>query len=358
MATTIPASLFMGRFGRTPGFLLGCVTGIVGAFIALWSLFNESFYGYCVATVCFGAFAATSHYYRFTAAEIVQPDQKSRAISLVMAGGVLAAFIGPNLANWSSGMFNANSYAGPFVILIINYIACMVTVVLARLPKPARSNEKSTEQNAASGIGKNAVRSIQQIISQPVFIIAAICQMFGYGTMNLIMTSTPLAMKSHTMTLGAVALVIQWHVVSMFAPSFVTGKLIERLGLVKIFACGAALGFLCILINFLGETVWHFMLALAFLGVSWNFLFVGGTSLLTEAYTEAEKAKTQAANDFLVFSTVAMTALSAGTLHFLFGWRTVNLVAVPLLLAISAAIVWLHLLQKKSLQKKPPAPQT
>lgn len=337
MATTIPASFFMGRFGRTAGFLLGCLIGTVGAFIALWSLFNQSFFGYCLATICFGAFAAASHYYRFTAAEIVKPDMKSRAISMVMAGGVIAAFIGPNLANWSSGMFDSNSYAGPFVVLIVNYLLCMVTVVLAKLPPAAKK--------AVSRPGE--IRRITEIISQPVFIIAACAQMFGYGTMNLIMTSTPLAMKTHTMTLGAVALVIQWHVVSMFAPSFITGRLIQRFGLVSIFTCGVALSFFCIATNFLGETVWHFMLALIFLGISWNFLFVGGTTLLTETYNEAEKAKTQAANDFLVFSTVAITALSAGTLHHLFGWRAVNLVAVPLLLAVVAAVIWLHRLNKR-----------
>ena len=336
MVTTITVSLFMGRFGRTTGFLLGCLIGIVGAAIALWSLFNQSFYGYCFATICFGAFAATSHYYRFTAAEIVPPDMKSRAISMVMAGGVIAAFLGPNLANWSSGMFDSNSYAGPFVVLIANYLVCMLTVVLAKLPPAVKK--------AVTSAGE--VRRVVDIISQPVFIIAASCQMFGYGTMNLIMTSTPLAMNSHTMTLGAVALVIQWHVVSMFAPSFVTGKLIERFGFVCILTCGVALSILCIVINFLGETVLHFMLALIFLGVSWNFLFVGGTTLLTETYNEAEKSKTQAANDFLVFSTVAITALSAGTLHHLFGWRIVNLVSLPLLLLIVVAIIWLHQLNK------------
>ncbi len=336
MATTIPASLFMGRYGRTAGFVLGCLIGIAGAITALWSLFNQSFYGYCLATICFGAFAATSHYYRFTAAELVKPDMKSRAISMVMAGGVIAAFIGPNLANWSSGMFSANSFAGPFVVLIVNYLLCIATVIVARLP-PAVKKQVTRPGD---------VRRVAEIITQPVFIIAASCQMFGYGTMNLIMTSTPLAMKTHTMTLGAVALVIQWHVVSMFAPSFFTGRLIDRFGLIRIFSCGIALNFFCIIINFLGETVWHFMLALILLGVGWNFLFVGGTTLLTDTYNEAEKAKTQAANDFCVFSTVAVTALSAGALHHLFGWRTVNLVAVPLLLGIVAAVIWLRRLSK------------
>lgn len=329
MCTTVPASLFMGRFGRKPGFLLAGVIGLCGSSFALAAIFLRRFELYCMATLCFGAVAAFGNYYRFTAAEVVAEEARPRAISLVMAGGVLAAFIGPNLANWSSGMFAAQSLAGPFAALMLVYVASMATIALADFPLP--------QTTPRTGRG----RPLGEIASQPVFLIAVTCQMLGYGTMNLVMTSTPLAMQMHEFGLGATALVIQWHVVAMFAPSFVTGHLIERFGMITILASGVALGVLTVAINLSGTSLAHFVVSLIALGISWNFLFVGGTTLLTRCYRTEERARTQALNDLLVFSTVALTALSAGTLHYLFGWRVVNLGVIPLLSVTAIAILWL-----------------
>ena len=328
MYSTIPASYIMSRIGRKKGFLLAGVIGIAGACLALWSIFNQSFIPFCIATLCFGTFTAFANYYRFTAAEVVDSSIKARAISMVMAGGVIAAFIGPNLANWSSHFFTER-FAGPFAVLIIVYMLSMLTISFAKLPGPIIRN---TSHNG---------RSLGTIVSQPIFIIAVICQMFGYGTMNLVMTSTPLAMATHDYGLGATAMVIQWHVVAMFLPSFITGHLISRIGIVPVLSAGVLIGIVCILINLNGETRTHFVSSLFLLGVSWNFLYVGGTTLLTDTYRPEEKPRAQGINDFIVFTTVTITALSAGGLHYTFGWQVVNLSAIPLLGITALAVIWL-----------------
>jgi len=309
-----------------------CTTGAV---IALYSLFSHSFHGFCAATVCFGMFAAFSNYYRFTAAELVDNELKSVAISWVMAGGVIAALIGPNLASWSSKLFASEKFAGPFAILLVVYCLSMLTVMAARLPRPSKVTLKE------------ARRSIKNIASQPVFIVAVVCQMLGYGTMNLVMSATPLAMAVRDYQLENTALVIQWHVFAMFAPSFVTGHIIKAIGLVPVLFLGVLCGLACVAINLTGESQWHFLVSLILLGISWNFLFVGGTTLLTEAHTAAEKSRTQAINDLIVFSTVTITALSAGRLHHDYGWQFVNLTVIPMYLVTAVAITWLIFIRRK-----------
>jgi len=311
MATSIPASLLMARIGRKRSFLL-----------------------FCIATCCFGSFTSFANYYRFTAVEVVPQEKKNLAISYVMAGGVIAAFIGPNLANWSQNFFPDVRFAGAFVALIFVYLLSFLTIAGARLPPPP------VRQKTYSG------RPLRIIMRQPVFIVAVLCEMLGYGTMNLVMTSTPLAMKFHAHGFAETAFVIQWHVAAMFAPSFFTGHLISRLGIVTVLSIGVLMGVLCVGINLLGTSVAHFTIGLVLLGFCWNFLFVGGTTLLTDAYAPEEKARTQAANDFLVFSTVALTALCAGGLHHLFGWQFVNLSVLPMLAVTAASIAWLFTLRR------------
>lgn len=330
MVTSIPASLVMGRWGRKAGFLAAGLVGITGACLALLAIYQHSLPIFCAATFCFGTFSAFGNYYRFTAPEVVPEDKKNVAISWVMAGGVVAAFIGPNLANWSQNLLEVSAYAGAFVIAIGVYLASMLTVTFMDLPKPVAKNT----QMASS-------RSLGTIVTQPVFLVAVVCAALGYGTMNLVMTATPLAMHHNHMMLSDTAFVIQWHVVAMFAPSFITGNLINRFGILNVLLAGAILCVVCVGINLTGQTVWHFWLALITLGIGWNFLFVGGTTLLTESYRQEEKTSTQAINDFIVFSTVSITALSSGTIHHYYGWRTVNLSVVPLLLFIAICIILL-----------------
>ncbi|MEM7258416.1 MAG: MFS transporter, partial [Pseudomonadota bacterium] len=180
------------------------------------------------------------------------------------------------------------------------------------------------------------------IALQPVFIVAVLCATIGYGVMNLLMTATPLAMHHNHMDLGDTAFVIQWHVVAMFAPSFVTGHLINYFGIRKILLAGALICGVCVATNLSGQSVWHFWFALILLGVGWNFLFVGGTTLLTDAYRVEEKSRTQAMNDFIVFSTVSVTALSSGTIQHHFGWITVNLSVLPFLVLVALCIIFMH----------------
>lgn len=336
MCGSVPASLLMGRLGRKIGFLIAGAIGILGACIALWSILNSAFFGFCLATVCFGLFAAFSNYYRFTAAEVVPLTLKPVAISMVMAGGVIAAFIGPNLANWSGGLFTAATFAGPFAVLIMVYLLSMLTVSFAKLPVPVKTD------------GGYSGRPLSTLMLQPIFIVAVLCQMFGYGTMNLVMTATPLSMSAHDYDLAATAFVIQWHVVAMFAPSFITGHLINRFGIVPILATGVVFGLICVLINLTGNTLTHYTASLILLGFCWNFLYVGGTFLLTDAYKPEEKSRTQAVNDLLVFSVVTMTALAAGGMQHIFGYRLVNITVVPLLLIAGGAVLWLALLRRQN----------
>ena len=330
MSCSVPASLAMGRWGRRNGFLFATVIGITGACLALVAIYQRSLGIYCMATFCFGSFTAFGNYYRFTAPEIAPADKKNVAISWVMAGGVVAAFIGPNLAHWSQNMFDVSRYAGAFVIVIGVYLLSLLTISFMDLPKPM-----------AKVAGDGNGRPISVIIRQPVFIVACLCATLGYATMNLVMTATPLAMHSGHMTLSDTAFVIQWHIVAMFAPSFVTGNLINHFGINKILFSGAVLCMLCVVLNLTGQSLWHFWAALILLGVGWNFLFVGGTTLLTECYEESEKSRVQAANDFIVFSTVSVTALSSGALHHHLGWGVVNLCVIPFILLCGWSALWL-----------------
>ena len=330
MSCSIPASLAMGRWGRRAGFMFATLVGISGACLALFAIYQKSLWIYCLATACFGCFTAFGNYYRFTAPEIVPAEKKNVAISWVMAGGVVAAFIGPNLARWSQNFLDVSIYAGAFLIVIGVYLLSLMTVSFMDLPKPDK-----TKANAAKG------RPVWTIIRQPVFMVACVCATLGYATMNLVMTATPLAMHSSQMDLSDTAFVIQWHVVAMFAPSFVTGNLINHFGISKILFAGAVLCFLCVALNLVGQSIWHFWTALVFLGLGWNFLFVGGTTLLTTCYDETEKSRTQAANDFIVFSTVSVTALSSGALHHYLGWSFVNLCVIPFILVCGCSALWL-----------------
>ncbi len=337
MCTSLPASFIMGKFGRKIGFLLAGSIGVGGAAVAIFSILNGNFYGFCVATICFGIFGGFGNYYRFTAAEVVQPSAKSLSISMVMAGGVIAAFIGPNLANWSGGIFESHPYAGPFVVLMGVYLLSMCTIAFADLPVK--------HENLI--VDARDARTLSELLSQPIFIVAVICQMLGYGAMNFVMSSTPLAMSAHNYDMSQTAVVIQWHVVAMFAPSFFTGHLIKHLGITPVLLAGAFFGFLSIGINLFAPTaVANFVIALIALGISWNFLFVGGTTLLTDAYRPSEKTRAQGANDLIVFSTVTLTALTTGTVHHLWGWQAVNTLALPMLMVVLGAILWLRKLNR------------
>jgi MFS family permease len=330
MIFTIPASLFMGRFGRRAGFLLAAALGVVAGVLAAIAILQGRFELFSIAAILVGAFNAFGNYYRFAAVDAAGPALAGRAVSLVLAGGVVAAFAGPNLASFTRELVSSAEFAGSYVALIGVYILAFAAVMFVDIPKPVR------RERADSG------RSLRAIASQPGFVVAAVAGMLGYGVMSLVMTATPLAMKADSFAFGSTAFVIQWHVVGMFAPSFFTGRLIARYGLVRIMMVGALLEAACVGVNLTGEGILQYWMSLVFLGMGWNFLFIGATTLLTRMHDDAEKAKTQALNDFLIFSTVAGASLSAGALQGSLGWRAVNLAVLPMVLVVLAALALLR----------------
>jgi MFS family permease len=337
MLTSIPASMLMDRIGRKPAFIMVTSLGMSAGALAAWAIVSHNFWLFVSATMLVGVFNGFGNYYRFAAADAVDMPHKSRAISWVMVGGVIAAVVGPNLANQTKTLIDGGLFAGSYASLIFVYLLSLLTVSALHLPHRFKNQQ---EHDAAPQ------RPLSEIARQPKFIVAIICAMLGYGVMSLVMTATPLAMHHHHHHFDDTAFVIQWHVLAMFAPSFFTGELIRRFGVNLIMGTGALLGLVCVILNLAGTTLSHFWLALVALGVSWNFLFIGGTTLLTETYEQAERAKVQATNDFIVFTTVALASLSAGYLQHRLGWQAVNWGVVPLLLLILGSLGWLGMLSR------------
>lgn len=328
MAATIPASLIMKKIGRKNGFYLGTSIGIGGAVACVLALDGSQFGLFCMGTFLLGIGIGFGTLYRFAAVEVCAPEQKNRAISMVMAGGVLAAVAGPALAVSSQSWVQDIPFQGAFIGLLGLYVLALVLLSLIRIP-PANSEEHS-----------GPTRPIREIIAQPNFISAVVAGMVGYAVMNLLMTATPLAMQRCGYSFSAVATTIEWHVLGMFVPSFFTGSLVNRFGIKNVIYTGALLLIACIAVNMTGTSETHFFIALLLLGVGWNFMFIPATQLLTGTYTPAEKAKSQAANEFLVFGMVTLSALSSGWLEAALGWYTMNWMMLPLVIW-AAAVVWL-----------------
>ncbi|MBS0001939.1 MAG: MFS transporter [Thioalkalivibrio sp.] len=323
--STIPASLFMGRYGRRAGFLVGVNLGLAGTLLAGYAILTGSFPLFCAGAVLLGSFNATGQFYRFAAAEVASESLKARAIGLVLAGGIVAAFMGPNLAAWTRQLAGPD-FAASYLILAGLYGIGLLAILQLHIPRPP------------SIVLRAQGRPLQEIVTGPVFAMAVLAAAVGYGVMNLLMVATPLAMEGHHHRFEDAAFVIQWHVVAMFLPSFFTGELIRRFGLYRILAVGVLLNLASVGVNLHGHDVIHYWLALVLLGVGWNFLFIGGTTLLTEAHRPEEKAKTQAINDFIVFGTVTVTALGSGALLATVGWMAINALVVPFLLAVLIAL--------------------
>jgi MFS family permease len=329
MATTIPASLYMQRVGRRLGFMTSSVFGMAGAVIATAGVLKAEFSIFCFGTILIGVFNGFGQYYRFAAAETAPEQFRSRAISYVLAGGLIAAFAGPNLAKWSRQLL-PQEFAGSYAILTGIYLLALSIAFFLRMPEPGASTRSTGE------------RPLGVIARQPAYLVAVASAMVGYGVMNFIMIATPLAMHDFAHPFSDTAFVIQWHVFGMFVPSFFTGQLIRKFGTANIMLAGVLLLGLCVGVNFTGTTVIHFWSSLIFLGLGWNFLFVGATTQLTETYSPAEKAKAQALNDFIVFGTVTLTAFSSGAVQNILGWKTINMAVIPFLLLIVLANLWLR----------------
>ncbi len=326
----MPASAWMKRVGRRAGFMHGSVLAILGAFICAGAVLAKSFWGVCLGTFFIGCYNATGALYRFAAADVVTGENKPRAISLVLAGGIIGGLLGPESSKLTKDWL-AVTYAGTYLSLV--GFALIALAVQSRLQLPPF---------AAATIDK-PMRSLSQIARQPKFIVAVMAAALGYGVMNLLMVATPLAMNfcGHPFKEGV--FVLSWHVVGMFLPSFFTGDLIKRFGALKIIVVGVLLNFTSIAINLSGVTVAHFWFGLFVLGVGWNFMFIGGTSLLTETYEPHEKTRVQGFNDMLVFATMAISSTSAGLLVNARGWEMVNYTAIPAVAIALVAAFWLAL---------------
>ncbi len=344
MLTTAPASFLMKAVGRQAGFIVGTLLGLAGAGLAAHAIVGGNFLYFCIAAALIGGFNGFGTYYRFAAADVASADYRSRAISYVMAGGVVAAVIGPNLAHWTSEWLAGIEFAGSYLSLLGIYGLSLAVLLFVRIPAP------TSAQAHTHG------RPLSVVARQPAFLVALAGGALGYGVMALVMTATPLAMHQHAHAFADTAFVIEWHLLGMFAPSFVTGHLIRRFGVLNVMLAGVALYVACVAVNLAGTDVAHFWAALFLLGVGWNFLFIGGTTLLTETYTEAEKAKAQALNDFTVFTVITLSSLSAGALQHYFGWHTVNLGAAPLIALILAALLWLRQARKAQARMGEKAP--
>ncbi len=329
MAGTVFASLLMGRYGRRVGFTLGQVIGIAGGAVSVYAIFISDFWLFAFGGALLGLHNAFWQHYRFAAADTAGVEYRARAISYVLAGGVLAAALGPQLSKWSVDWFLPVMFAGGYATLIILCVVTMVLLQFVDIPRPPRR-----EPGSYSG------RPLLEIARQPVFIVAVLTAMCGYGVMTLVMTATPLAMQFCGFAFSDSATVIQWHVLAMFAPSFFTGSLIRRFGVTNVIIAGTLLMTFCMAVNISGIAFTNFWLGLVLLGVGWNFMFIGGTTLVTEAYRPEEQARVQAMNDFLVFSTVAIAGFGSGALQANFGWVAVNLgLAVPMFIVFTS-MVW------------------
>lgn len=329
MLTTIPAALILQRWGRKLGFMVGVLIGLMAAGLGLYALFAGSFVLFNVTTLLYGVFNGFVGYYRFAAADVSTDAFRSRAISFVIAGGIIAAIAGPELATRTKDWLPA-TFAGGFIAIALLQVLSLL--LLSGVDLPPLSQQKHQEQG----------RELSAIVQQPVFIVAVLGSMVGYGVMVLLMTATPLAMVEVHHPFRTAASVIQWHVLGMFVPSLATGNLIARFGVLTMILTGIGLNGLCIGINLMGTGVPHFFSALLLLGIGWNFMFIGSTTLLTKAYTPAEQAKTQATHDFLMFSFVAFTTFLSGRLLNDWGWAAVNYTGLAMIVAVLPAVLYLR----------------
>ncbi len=332
---TMPASMLMRATGRRLGFMIGACFGALGGGIVIIGIVRADFWLLCLGTFTYGFFAAFGQYYRFAAADTAPPEFRSKAISLVLTGGVIAAVVGTSLAMAGQFMIPSDEFFGSYLFLIALTLLTVLVLLFLDIPNLTPS-ERSAQQ-----------RPLVAIMKQPIFVASTLAATMGQGAMNLLMTATPIAMTQAGHPFTATALVIQWHSIGMFAPGFITGSLIKRFGEVRIILIGVVLQVICVVVGLAGTGVVEFWFGMLFLGVGWNFAFTGGTSLLTTSYTPAERNKTQGAMSFINYTFVALVSLLSGALVHFLGWQWVNLSSIPLLVVAAVATVWYALAQRE-----------
>jgi len=333
---TFPASIWMTRVGRRAGFVGGALLGACGGLAAAAGIWAGSLLLLSLGTFLVGAYQAFAQFYRFAAGEVADDTFRPRAISLVLAGGIVAAFAGPMVGRLGAD-FVGPAYAGSFVLLALVSVAA-AGILLALRIQPATA---LTEDTAAA-------RPLLRIVSQPAYLVALFGAATGYGVMILAMTATPLAMVHHHHDLSSAATVIQLHVLGMFLPSFFTGSLIARFGVLRIMLSGVLILMGHVVTILTGTGFGSFAGALILLGVGWNFLYIGGTTLLTTTYAPAERGRAQATNDMTIFAVGLACSFGAAALLQAFGWQLLNVLLLPWLALAAGALLWLGASRRQS----------
>jgi MFS family permease len=323
-------------FGRKISFQLGLLVAVFSALLCAYAAVSKNFWLLVLGTFIAGYYSANGQLYRFAAAELTAVSQRDKAVSWVLAGGILGAVIGPNLASWTKDFFDT-AFLGAYLTLSIAGLIGVCVMQFIHFPE-----EFKTQHSLSAG------RSLKIILQQPVFMVAVIGASLGYGVMNLLMAATPLAMQICGLPFSDTAMVLEWHVIGMFAPGFFTGSLIQRFGTLKIMGVGVILNLLCIAIALTGVDFHQFLIALFLLGVGWNFLFTGSTSLAMTAYRPEERDKAQAAINFFVFGTMAFTSFGSGALITSQGWNILNLGSLLPVIVTAGALIWLSANRKKT----------
>jgi MFS family permease len=336
-AGTLPVGYLVRRYGRRIAYQIGGAVGCVAGLIGYAAVIEGSFAIYLVATFCAGLYQASHLSYRFAAADTASAEFKAKAVSWVLTGGLFAAFLGPQLVILTKDLMPPYLFAASYLAQATVAACAILVLSLVRVPHPVARPMMVP------------ARSLAEIACRPRFVVAATCGVASYALMNLMMTSAPLAMVDCGHSVGDATLGIQWHVLAMFAPSFVSGALVSRFGAIPIIAVGLALLAASAAVGFAGITVAHFWTALVLLGVGWNLAFVGATTMVTECYRPEERTKVQAFNDFLIFGTMAVGSFVSGAMLAHFGWYLVNVVMLPVVAGAGAMLAWLALRERRRL---------
>jgi len=329
MATALPASFYMRRVGRQLGFITGAAVASIGALICTYAIFDRSFVLFCLGAAILGSFNAFAQYFRFAAVDVSEPEFRPKAISLVLAGGVVSGVTGPLLGNFTKDLFAPIQYAGIFLSLAAIYLLIALLMLFIHIPRLSADE------------GNDTGRPLRQIARQPAFLVAVVGAAAAYATMMLLMTVAPPAMVECGFAFADTAWMMMGHSLGMFAPSFITGHLIKRFGTINVMLAGAVLFVATLAVDLAGVGLHHFFLGMTLLGVGWNFLFIGGTTLLTETHTPAEAAKVQGFNEFVMWTSVTVAVFASGALQAELGWTFVNLGVMPVVGLALAVTLWI-----------------